>query len=193
MPPTCSRLECVCLEVYGTAHTVGLSPPKLDALIPDTLVLVRGDRVTGHAVSSLVGRWSWAFLACRSVFSVFSAVYRFTECSQYALLGLWPSVRRELRAAVGLATVLFATICMPVGTKALVTGTSGEGQCVCTADNTADVIHELICESSEPWCYVPASLPHFEYTNSVLNWIQPAAYWNRGGPARTGPAYIPAL
>ncbi len=52
VPPTCDDLECIGLEVDGRAHTVCLSPPKLDALICDTLALAGSKSpVSGLTVS----------------------------------------------------------------------------------------------------------------------------------------------
>jgi hypothetical protein len=193
VPPTCDGLECIGLEVDGRAHTVGLSSSKLDALIRDTLSAVRSRRVSGHALSRLVGRWSWAFLACRSAFAAFSAVYRFIECAGHALFTLWPSAARELRAAVGLAPVLFSTMCMPLCNRVIATDASSHGQGVCTALSSADEVHSLIAQTSEPWLFVPAVEPGFVITGEQSDLMTPFGTWNWGGPASVAPAFSPCL
>ena len=105
-----TRAECLGLEVDGVAHTVGLSATKLDALCRDTLAVVLRGVCSGHELSQVVGRWTWACLARRPALSVFSAVYRFIECARYRVFEMWPSVRRELVVVVGLAPLLFSSL-----------------------------------------------------------------------------------
>jgi hypothetical protein len=69
-------VECLGLEVDGTNHTVGVSATKLERLRSDTRRMLESGSCSGDDLSHIVGRWTWAALACRSAFSVFSAVYR---------------------------------------------------------------------------------------------------------------------
>ncbi len=188
--PTCDGIECVGLEVHGRHHTVGLSATKLNSLIRDTSALLRSSAtVTGHSVSRLVGRWSWAFLACRPAFAAFSAVYRFVECAGYARFTLWPSAARELRTAIGLAPALFSSLCMPVCPTALATDASSEGLGVCSTVAHPQALAALVAATSEPWLFTPASQPGMQPTGVVIDHSTPLLQWHAGGPARVRPAF----
>jgi hypothetical protein len=106
--PSCEGVECLGLEVHGADHTVGVSACKLARLCRDTQrVLARGS-CSGFDLSHLVGRWTWACLACRPALSVFSAVYRFVECAGRRVFTVWRSVARELHVVCALAPLLFS-------------------------------------------------------------------------------------
>ena len=94
--PTCSPVECIGLEVDGVHLTIGLSVPKLCNLIDLTRSFLARGECSGAELSHLVGKWTWAAMACRSSLSVFSAVYTFINKSGFNIFTLWPSVRREL-------------------------------------------------------------------------------------------------
>ena len=98
------------MEVHGRDHTVGVAPAKLSSLVSATEALLQRGESTGRELRSLVGKWSWAFLARRPAFAVFSAVYRFMEAAQARTFQIWASVERELRTAIGLAPLLFSSL-----------------------------------------------------------------------------------
>jgi hypothetical protein len=102
-------VECLGLEVDGTNHTVGVSATKLERLRSDTRRMLESGSCSGDDLSHIVGRWTWAALACRSAFSVFSAVYRFIQCARSRMFRIWPSVSRELRTMMGLAPLLHSS------------------------------------------------------------------------------------
>jgi hypothetical protein len=104
--PTARGAEVLGIDVDGTSHTVGLSAEGLCDLVRDTLVVLRAGCCSGHTMSHVVGRWTWAFLVRRCALSVFSSVYRFIECADHRVFDLWPSVRNELLVACGLVPLL---------------------------------------------------------------------------------------
>jgi hypothetical protein len=97
---------------WGGTHR-WVSVPKLHLLVRDTLTLIRRAHCSGLELSHIVGRWSWALLACRPAFAVFSSVYRFIQTAGSRVFHLWPSVARELDLAIGLAPLLFASLDSP--------------------------------------------------------------------------------
>lgn len=131
--PTASGVECVGLEVDGTAHTVGVSAAKLERLRVDTLAALSVETMTGIDLSRLVGRWTWACLACRPSLSVFSAVYRFIESARGRTFRVWNSVRNELRTVMGLCPLLFTDIGSGWFNRVVATDASDTGQGVVAA------------------------------------------------------------
>jgi hypothetical protein len=135
--PSADGVECIGLLVHGRDHTVGVSAPKLEKLCRDTLELVSRERCTGHELSALVGRWTWAMLANRPALSCFNAVYRYIECAGGRPFSLWESVRSELCTAVGLAPVLYANLGAAWFPKVVATDASDRGLGVAATSQAA--------------------------------------------------------
>ena len=108
--PTSNSVEVLGLELDGSACTFGLSPLKLQGLIESTQVILNAGRTTGNYLSHLLGKWSWACLACRPAFAVLSAVYRFVAVAGHREFEIWPSVRNELLCIIDLAPLLFTSL-----------------------------------------------------------------------------------
>ena len=104
------RTECLGVMVDGAKGLVGVDPRKLCALVAATRDVIRRGRSTGHAISQLIGRWTWAMLVNRPSLSIFSAVYRYIIISERRCYGLWPSVVRELEMAMAIAPLLVTSI-----------------------------------------------------------------------------------
>lgn len=109
-PPTCDGLDCLGLVVHGRDFTVGASPVELRTLCVDTLRLLQRRHCSGLEMASLVGRWTWACMACRPALAALSAVYRFVERAGPRVFGIWPSVEKELDVLVGLAPFLHSRL-----------------------------------------------------------------------------------
>lgn len=107
--PSCEGVECLGLEVHGSDHTVGVSACKLGRLCRDTQRVLAHEKCSGLDLAHLVGRWTWACLACRPALAVFSAVYRFVECAGHRVFTVWQSVARELQVMCALAPLLFSS------------------------------------------------------------------------------------
>ena len=92
--PSSSGVEVLGVEFHGENHTWMLHPRKLFGLVRCTEALLAKGSCTGHTIEKLVGKWTWAFLARRPFFSVFSVVYRFIQVADvyFRLFDLWPSV-----------------------------------------------------------------------------------------------------
>jgi hypothetical protein len=126
VPPSCTGVECMGLEVHGTDLTVGVLPSKLERLTNDTLQVVRRGTASGRELSRLVGRWTWACLVNRPALSVLNAVYRYIECAGDRVFDLWPSVRDECILA-NLAPLLVAELAVQSFPSVIATDASSTG------------------------------------------------------------------
>lgn len=126
--PTADGCEIIGVEFHGRRLTLGLHPQKVATLIRKTRAVLSGDYCTGKALSSLVGSWSWGFLARRPLFSLFSSVYRFIEAADFRLFQIWPSVRRELTMAISLAPLMFTKLDAPWFASVFAVDASSSGQ-----------------------------------------------------------------
>lgn len=122
--PSSTGVEVVGVMVHGQEHTRG--------------------RITGKQAESLVGRWSWAFLARRPAFSVFAAVYRFCAVASDRNFNIWESVRRELLVACGLAPLLVTCISAPFLGRIIASDSSSSGQGVVASHSPASVVQSLV-------------------------------------------------
>jgi hypothetical protein len=178
---TTDPVDALGLEIDGVEHTVGLSVPKLQQLCHDTMLLLQRGSCTGRDMEVLVGRWVWASLVRRPVLSVFSAVFRFQQAADGRLFEIWPSVRRELLTAVGLAPLLVAFLDDPFFDRVLACDASstGLGVTATRADALAEPVTTIALQ-------LPAK-PAFEQV--------PSAHSGNGEPpdrAPHRPASLPA-
>ena len=72
-------------------------------------------------------------LVVRPALSVFSAVYRFIECSGRVPFHVWPSVRHELRMAMCIAPLLHVSVAAQWFPQVVACDASLDGQGVCAA------------------------------------------------------------
>lgn len=135
------------MSVDGRNRTVGLSFVETRKLIASTVALVSRQVVSGEDLSRIVGGWSWAFLCCRSAFSVFSAVYRFIVTAGKRPIRLWRSVVNELAIAVDLAPLLWSSLSLPVLPSVLCTDSSSSGQGVVIGSLQPDTVRSLAASS----------------------------------------------
>ena len=133
VPPSCDGVVCLGLEVHGVDHTVGAAVAKLDALRADTRRLLAAGECTGTDVAHIVGRWTWAAMACRPVLSVFNAVYRFIECAKGRRFALWRSAARELLLMMNLAPLMFVDTSVQWFERVVATDASSDGMGVVAA------------------------------------------------------------
>lgn len=107
---------CETLGIQINADTLrfGVAPLKLEKLKLDTQRLLRPDViVSGYELSSIVGKWTWAFLAKRGALSVFAAVYLFIGTLEDRSDKLWKSAQEELEVACQIAPLLFSQLDTP--------------------------------------------------------------------------------
>jgi hypothetical protein len=163
--PSCDGVECLGLEIDGLSKTVGLSVPKMQLLIRDTLDLLDRGVCTGVDMAHIVGRWSWAVLSCRPAFAVFNAVYRFIETARRRIFTIWGSVQRELVVMVGLAPILWSSLDSPWFDKVVATDASEIGMGITAA--RLPLQHATRLASSPPVSDPPPDLTDL---NPSLRW-----------------------
>nr|MDZ8103123.1 hypothetical protein [Nostoc sp. DedSLP01] len=144
VPPSCDGVVCLGLEVHGVDHTVGASVAKLDALRADTRRVLRAGGCSGTDLAHVVGRWTWAAMACRPVLSVFNAVYRFIECAKGRRFTLWRSAARELLLVMDLAPLMFVDTSADWFDRVVATDASSEGLGVVAAPLEADAAPRVV-------------------------------------------------
>jgi hypothetical protein len=167
--PTCDGIECLGLEIDGVHRTIGLSVPKLQRLIGDTLDLLDRGLCSGIDMAHIVGRWTWCVLPCRPAFAVFSAVYRYIQTANRRVFTIWPSVCQELVAIVGLAPLLFAPLDAPWFDRAVATDASELGMGVVATKVPSDsLLAPDFTPPSVPWSTIVSSRwqrPEIEHIN----------------------------
>ena len=131
---TSEGVECLGFRIHGGDHTVGVHPTKLARLCADTRALIARRVCTGRQLASIVGKWTWAALACRPALSVFNSVYRYIRAADLIPFTLWRGVVVELNTMIGLAPLLFASISAPFFRDVVAVDASlvGEGVCALT-------------------------------------------------------------
>lgn len=142
-PPSEEGVECIGVEFHGRRLTVGVSPQKLSALVVKTTRFLRRAKCTGLEMASLVGHWSWAFMARRGIFSVFNAVYRFIETAGRRVFGVWPTAAKELRTAIALVPLLFSSLQSGWFGEAIASDASESGMGVVAAPRGTEQMRRL--------------------------------------------------
>lgn len=145
--PSTDGVEVLGLELDGRRGTLGLSVPKLQSLVEETSRLLRHGYATGLELSRLVGKWTWAMLARRPTLSVFNSVYRFAQVADSRLFTLWPTCRRELQVAMGLAPLMWCSLSDRWFPDALATDASTRGLGVVAINADVD---DLAAAAAEP-------------------------------------------
>jgi len=133
---TCDGLEALGFELHGTLLTAGVSVPKLHALCLETRAVLSAGYATGRRIAQLVGKWTWAMLACRPALSVFNASYRFIRTADRRLFSLWRGVKVELTTAIGLAPLLHTHLASPFFDRIAAVDASLDGEGVCATSAT---------------------------------------------------------
>ena len=131
--PTCEGSTVLGMFFHGRKLAVGVHPEKLEVLITLTIRLIRLRKVTGVALARVMGLWTWACLARRPCFSIFSAVYRFIDVAGHRQFDLWPTCKQELMTAVRLAPLMMAEIGTPWFPKVICQDASSTGNGIVAA------------------------------------------------------------
>ncbi len=97
------------VQVHGEDHTVGIKASKLAALIKETETVLSKGHATGREMQALTGHWIWAMLVRRPALSIFSAIFKFGRTVKTSA-PIWPTVKRELQTAIGIAPLLYSCI-----------------------------------------------------------------------------------
>lgn len=183
--PTCEPVECLGLEVDGVKLTIGLSASKLRKLIDLTHLFLMEGECSGAQLSHLVGKWTWAAMACRPALAVFSAVYTYINRAQFRTFTLWPSVRRELITMINLAPLLRSSLADQWCSRVVAVDASTSGMGVVStpfiSNQTDDYLHH-----STRWSIIVASRwrDSNEHINSLeLRAAATAVRWSLSYPS----------
>ena len=103
-------IELLGMVFNGTSGNIGVSVAKRQRLAAITNEVLRIGYCSGDDLSKLVGRFTWTMLIRRPSLSIFSAVYRFMAVAKKKRYALWPSVRRELTAAMNVIPLLSSSM-----------------------------------------------------------------------------------
>ena len=128
VPATSAPTEIIGIELDGQRGTLGVSPPKLRRLCSATMSCIEKRAASGYELSVLVGCWTWAMLAARPAFSVFSSVYRFVASAGSRVVEIWPSVVAELQLILALSPLLFVSLRSDFAETMVATDASTTGQ-----------------------------------------------------------------
>lgn len=106
--PTTQAIKIIGFQLCGADSTICLSPESRIGLLSATYSLLSRPTVTGLQLAHLIGRWTWCLLVRRSCLSVIQHCYKYIQVANKKPFTLWPSVRRELCALVGLLPLMSA-------------------------------------------------------------------------------------
>jgi hypothetical protein len=109
-PTSVQTVTALGMDVNGDDGTVSISAERHQKMIMATLHILWKQNVTGHALSVVIGLWTWNLLLRRPALSVLKYSYAFVEKHRWAQAELWPSVRRELVTLIGLAPLLHTSL-----------------------------------------------------------------------------------
>ena len=126
--PSKTNLTVLGLEVQVRKGRVGPAAKDLKELIGATEDLLAKGYASGLEMSKIVGKWSWVMLLSRFGFSIFSSVYTFMQKVGENGGELWPSVRKELGIACGVAPLLCVSIFQKWSDKVAAFDASKEAQ-----------------------------------------------------------------
>lgn len=185
--PTCDPIECLGLQVDGVELTIGLSPSKLRALVDLTRALLATGHCTGAGLSHLIGKWTWAAMACRPALSVFGAVYTFINKAGYSDFNLWASVRRELATIADLAPLLQSSLEDEWCPRAVAVDASDTGLGVVSTPLLSIDFDDYRASSS--WSVIAASRWKYgtEHINALeLRALATAVKWSLSFPSSPG-------
>ena len=109
----------------GAKGCAGVPAERMRLIREAGLWLARQDMVDVDAVECLLGHCAWAFLAQRSLYAVFHAIYEFVRLNRGRRVPWWASARRELERACLL--VHLAVTDLGRGTAPVLLCTDAEG------------------------------------------------------------------
>jgi hypothetical protein len=145
--PTQAPVELLGIEFEGKRCRFGLSMPKLMALVASTQALASAPCCTPQALSRILGKWAWALLVRRQLYSTLHASYVFV----YKATGvqrLWPSVRRELRVLCDLAPFLFVSLQASTSSMVVATDASTYGLGIVASTSSPHRVQSFIDTST---------------------------------------------
>ena len=109
----------------GSAGTVGVPAERMRLLKTAGLWLPDQAYVEVDAVERLLGHFTWAFLAQRSLYSIFHALYEFIRLNRGRRVPWWSTAQNELRLASRLVHMAVTEVGLPVAPVLLCSDAEG--------------------------------------------------------------------
>ena len=134
----------------GNAHDIRVSWRRLWRLKLGIAEVLRLGKLTSKQLACIVGHITWTLLLKRECLSILNSVYAFMNLHSDIALGLWPSVRRELRQVASILPLICCKLGLPWSDDVYVRDSSSEGYAVLKRT----LPHDIICNwgrTSERW------------------------------------------
>ncbi len=160
--PTADGVDVLGIEMHGRLRRAGVGPLDAFKLSCDVRSLLRLGACTGKVLHHLVGRCVWFMLLRRCALSVFSAAFRFIEVAGTRTFQIWPSVREEMLAAVGLLPLLFSRLDAEWCPRVVATDASKLAEGVSASDWREKEIVEVASLPALPGDGRDSKLPHVD-------------------------------
>lgn len=126
--------EVPVLGALASGSVLRVDDDRFDRLVAVTEALLRRAAVAPVELARLLGTYVWVFLLNRPLLAVFHAAFAFGRLpAPRRRRPLWPAVRMELRAAMGLLPVAFVDLAAPWAASAVATDASTVGFGMCAA------------------------------------------------------------
>jgi hypothetical protein len=110
--PADDTVTALGVQITGDG-SIQVTPDRLAKVIAATLHLLNKTKVSGRALSIVLGSWTWCILVRRPMFSVLKNVYGFINTHGLIPAPLWNDVRRELIMLIALAPLLSTSLRTP--------------------------------------------------------------------------------
>ncbi|CAK0838468.1 unnamed protein product, partial [Prorocentrum cordatum] len=150
--PAASKGVFTGLEIDGASGIIRVRPDRLARTRQAVLGLLKRGRASAGALSVLVGHCTWGMILRRDVLSIFNAVYRFMGAVGPHPGPLWPSVVRELSAAVALIPLWSASTRSRWYSRVYASDASPYGKGVCVKE-VSPALSSEVGRVAERWRY----------------------------------------
>ncbi|CAK0911449.1 unnamed protein product [Prorocentrum cordatum] len=150
--PAVSKGVFTGLEIDGASGIIRVRPDRLARTRQAVLGLLKRGRASAGALSVLVGHCTWGMILRRDVLSIFNAVYRFMGAVGPHPGPLWPSVVRELSAAVALIPLWSASTRSRWYSRVHASDASPYGKGVCVKE-VSPALSSEVGRVAERWRY----------------------------------------
>jgi hypothetical protein len=147
--PTSDPVDLLGVQVHGDILTI--SSDYISSLVQMTMsVLQLGVVVSGRQMARVVGKWTWVLLLRRPALSCIQHAYRFIEVAGSRSFQLWPSVRKELYALLGLLPMLYVDLSSSWSTKMVASDASLLGGGVCVTGSNSQLLPHVWSQYISP-------------------------------------------
>lgn len=140
---TTEPTEVLGITVDGYRQQMYVAPTKMRKLLGQTVYMLSKTHCTGQELARLLGHWTWAIMLRRPAFAMLRLTYIYINTYKHINHQLWPCVRDELLALIGIAPMLYANIAAPISSFLPATDASMTGYGVVMALSECTRLNEL--------------------------------------------------